>query len=218
MAASFPASYDALTNPAAGSLLTSPSHATQHINANDVVEAIEQRVGLSGSSFPGSPSTGQFFHHTTRRMNYYYDGTRWLSETLYQLPLVGGQEALLPSSASLVVAYTTVPPLEGNSDIWAIAATNWFYVGGGATALGASHKWVGQIKKLPDAGTGASGTVIATFNIDSGASDSMRGQTVSIGALLNAGTVHVGFSVPYTKTGTPGTLRASQILSYRLVG
>lgn len=102
MAASFPASYDVLTNPSAGSLLTSPSHATQHTNANDIVEAIEQRVGLSGSSFPGSPSSGQFFYHTTRRLEYVYDGTRWLTTQLFT------------ESGDAVLGTSTDPTVQGN--------------------------------------------------------------------------------------------------------
>jgi hypothetical protein len=217
LASSFPASYDALTNPSAGSLLTSPSHSSQHTNANDILEAVEQRVGLSGSSFPGSPSSGQFFHHTTRRQNYYYDGTRWLSDVIYQMP-VGAGDAVGAISASGNLSRAPVPPLSSNADVWLEQAVCHFYVGGGGTALGASHKWVGVLEKLEDGGAGSSGTAIATFNVDSGASDAFRQTSVNINALMNNGTTHVGLAVDWTKTGTPGTLRAFVVLTYRLVG
>ena len=41
MATNFPGSQDSFTNPTSGSSLSSPSHADQHTNVNDAVEAIE---------------------------------------------------------------------------------------------------------------------------------------------------------------------------------
>ena len=68
MATNFPGSQDTFTNPTSGSSLSSPSHADQHTNVNDAIEAIEtalldgaplkiddanQRVGIGTTS----PST-----------------------------------------------------------------------------------------------------------------------------------------------------------------
>jgi hypothetical protein len=50
VATSFPTSLDALTNPAAGDSLTSPSHADQHADANDAIEALQAKVGVNGST------------------------------------------------------------------------------------------------------------------------------------------------------------------------
>lgn len=47
MASSYPGSLDSLTNPTAGSLMTSPSHAGQHTDANDCIEAIEGALGTN---------------------------------------------------------------------------------------------------------------------------------------------------------------------------
>lgn len=49
MAINFPTSLDALSNPASGDLL-STGHALQHANANDAIEALEARVGITGSA------------------------------------------------------------------------------------------------------------------------------------------------------------------------
>jgi hypothetical protein len=209
MAASFPASYDALTNPTAGSLLTSPSHADQHINANDIVEAIEQRVGLSGSGFPGTPSSGQFFHHTTRRLDYFYNGTRWLTTHLYDTPIVVSPEVTYPLSAT-GIAFRAAVPHAGVYDLWLEDFQATFYVSAG-TALGASHKWVCVLSKEPAA------TTVATINIDSGASDVFRNSgQIAIDALV--GTTQFEFQIESTKTGTPGTLRLMPTLTYRMVG
>lgn len=50
MATNFPTSLDTLTNPNSTDTLNSPSHATQHANANDAIEALEAKVGADGSA------------------------------------------------------------------------------------------------------------------------------------------------------------------------
>jgi len=50
MATSFPTGLDALTNPIATDKLNNPSHASQHANINDAVEALEAKVGVNGSA------------------------------------------------------------------------------------------------------------------------------------------------------------------------
>lgn len=50
MATNFPASLDALTNPSGSNTLSSPSHASQHGNANDAIEAIQAKVGVDNSA------------------------------------------------------------------------------------------------------------------------------------------------------------------------
>lgn len=50
MATNFPTSLDSLTNPTTGNPLSSPSHAGQHADANDAIEALEAKVGVNGSA------------------------------------------------------------------------------------------------------------------------------------------------------------------------
>ena len=50
MATNFPTSLDALTNPQPTDELTSPSHADQHADANDAIEALEAKVGVNNST------------------------------------------------------------------------------------------------------------------------------------------------------------------------
>lgn len=49
MATSFPTSLDALTNPISTNALNSPSHADQHANANDAIEAIQAAIGTTAA-------------------------------------------------------------------------------------------------------------------------------------------------------------------------
>lgn len=50
MAINYPTSLDTLTNPTATDTLNSPSHSTQHANVNDIVEALEAKVGIDSSA------------------------------------------------------------------------------------------------------------------------------------------------------------------------
>lgn len=50
MATNFPTSLDSLTNPITTDKLNSPSHAGQHANANDAIEALQAKVGVNSSA------------------------------------------------------------------------------------------------------------------------------------------------------------------------
>lgn len=50
MAISFPTSLDSLTNPNSTDGQNSPSHSTQHGDANDAIEALEAKVGADSSA------------------------------------------------------------------------------------------------------------------------------------------------------------------------
>lgn len=54
MAINFPTSLDSLTNPETSNPLNSPSHAGQHSDANDAIEALEAKVGANSSAVPTS--------------------------------------------------------------------------------------------------------------------------------------------------------------------
>jgi len=67
MTTNYPGAVDSLTNPAAGDALNSPSHAAQHANANDAIEAVQTELGTTPS---GSEST------VAARLDKIEDGTR----------------------------------------------------------------------------------------------------------------------------------------------
>lgn len=48
--ANFPTSLDSLANPTGANTLDSPPHATQHTDANDILEALEAKVGIGAST------------------------------------------------------------------------------------------------------------------------------------------------------------------------
>ncbi len=158
----------------------------------------------SGTSFP-TAATGDRYWRTDLGMEFYYDGTRWLSVQLGSL--VMHSDVTLPQAASFSVRAPY--PAWSGSDIWLVAAQTWFYVVGG-TALGASHKWVGVLNNQPAA------TTFDTVNIASGASDASRQSSLTaVGALL--GSTNFYLLMQWTKTGTPGTLFALTTLTFRYV-
>ena len=179
---------------------------------NSVITALAGIESGSGTAFPSSPApaNNDRFYRSDRDIEYFYDGTRWLSTTKYTdaMPYALGA---LPYSATSAGAERISPPYAGTYDLWLEEFQLGFFVLGG-TALGASHKWVSTLNKV----TTTVSTTIATVNIDSGASGAWRTSVAAIGALL--GTTHLAFQVDHTKTGTPGTLYTLPRIIYRLVG
>ena len=55
----FPTALDTFTNPTATDKLNSPSHSAQHANANDAIEAIQQTIGITGSTDPATLTGGK---------------------------------------------------------------------------------------------------------------------------------------------------------------
>jgi hypothetical protein len=54
MSTTFPTTLDALTNPTSTDSVATVSHADQHANANDAIEALEAKVGVDGSAVTSS--------------------------------------------------------------------------------------------------------------------------------------------------------------------
>lgn len=56
----------------------------------------------AGTSFPGSPATNDRFYRTDRGIEYFYDGTQWLSEQIHSVQLAIS-DAVLPFTATTAV-------------------------------------------------------------------------------------------------------------------
>jgi hypothetical protein len=176
----------------------------------------------SGTAFP-TAATGARVFRTDLGMEFYYDGTRWLSTQLltirssaYVAATAGGSatgDLRINQASTGEGGRHQAPGAEGASDIYLVRHRVVFQVQGGGTALSASHKWVGTLVGY-DTSVGATGTV-ATTTIDSGSSSVFRESTVSIGAVRAANTLF--YILSWTKTGTPGDLVADSVLSYRII-
>lgn len=58
--ANYPTSLDSLTNPSTNDFLNSPNHVDQHSQVNDIVEALEAKLGISAST----PTSGKLLRGT----------------------------------------------------------------------------------------------------------------------------------------------------------
>jgi hypothetical protein len=180
--------------------------------ATDAAAALAAHAAAeTGSSFPAQPAYGNFvpFYRTDRNIEYYYDGTRWLSTTLYSEVFQNREATDQPYSATN--ADERLGLWATGSSLWLVDVRTAFYVAGG-TALSGSHKWVTTAISMPTS------TALGTWaTVDSGASDVWRSAAVvALGVLIP--TTEVAIQLTHTKTGTPGTYRPFVRLNYRLVG
>lgn len=167
-----------------------------------------------GDSFHhDAPGSGRRFYRDDLGMWFIHNGTAWVSEQLFELPLQRPDFTAV-SATTNDYARVAVPFLQGGSDLWLENYEVKFWVASGSSALSASHKWVGALTKFV---TGATGTDIVTVTIDSGSSGVYRAARATIDALLGNGTDYFIFTTDWTKTGTPGAIQPYEVLTYRVV-
>lgn len=158
----------------------------------------------SGTGFPGSPSTGDHFYRTDRNIQYYYDGTRWLSTQLFTLP-IANQETLLPITAT-GQAYAG-NPWWNEYDIYVlkgkVSITN--------TATTAANYFTFQFAKIDGTASNIGGTTTSQGDTQ----NQLTGHEITINA-VSASTVD-GFQLGYTETGAASAYILGS-LQYRLVG
>jgi hypothetical protein len=160
----------------------------------------------AGAAFPANPATNDKFYRTDLRLEFFWDGTRWLSTTLYHALLNGDNMAATTGNNR-----TTNLIGKGMSDVW-LERLQWAWYVAGGTALSASHKWVGVVQR-----NGSPGGTLTTLTIQSGTLSSWTiGPVVDLDVVMG-GTGQANLETIWTKTGTPGNLYASYNLGYRQV-
>ena len=100
MASNYPTSIDTFTNPSAGASLSSPSHSTQHGDANDAIEALEAKVGI-GSSAATSAALNSVLTITS-------SGTsQWSTPAIARFTTEAARDAAITSPVEGMVVYLT---------------------------------------------------------------------------------------------------------------
>lgn len=94
MSTNFPAALDSLVNPAGTDSVATVDHAAQHTNANDAIEALEVRVGITGSADTSS---------ITYRLSADGEGAALAALTTKATPVDADLVALSDSAASGVL-------------------------------------------------------------------------------------------------------------------
>lgn len=152
-----------------------------------------------GTAFPsGAPlAANDLFYRTDLGGWYFYDGTRWLSETEYVMPLVyynGGSANDQPVSTSPILMSRLLVPTD-ISDIYII---DWRWVMRlGATNSGTAY-WTYVLEKVT---LGIATTQIASDNTSANSANTTVEHVVTINAAL--GTTNRFLQSTISKTGSP---------------
>lgn len=158
----------------------------------------------SGTAFPSSPATDDLFYRTDRRVEYFWDGTRWLSTTLYSQTLDGDGSAAIIANTQAVIPHPFF-------DEYAIYIEK-LRIGVYNVTTTAANYFTFQLQTLDGATTAS----IGTAQSGQGAT---QNQWVSYTKTINAVVASTidAIQLSATETGTSQILFAASI-SYRLVG
>jgi hypothetical protein len=164
-----------------------------------------------GTSMPVSPDTGDMIFRSDLYMWFVYDGSRWISTTLYHMPLSLSFGDSGGVSASQAQYHSGVVPYHPGSAILIEDIHLQYYVSAG-TALSGSHKWV--VTFYTKSGNYTVSDTLGSYSIDSGSSSTWRSQVITVDA--TPGTDNI-ITMDVVKTGTPGALRSVALVTYRVV-
>lgn len=155
---------------------------------------------LKGTAFPTSPVTDQIFYRTDRRIEYFYDGTRWLSTQLFTLHA--------PQDGSYTVTsanrFRTAIPWGSVYDIYILyISISYIFVGTGG--------WTTTFNANKGSTTTSVGTiVVATAN----SGDHYFAKT-DINAVYSA---YFDLDYTFTKNSGSATFYPMPAMTYRLIG
>lgn len=160
----------------------------------------------SVTAFWATPTTNDRCYRTDRRREYFYDGTRWLTTTLYRANI----GSLANSYTGSATAGRMSGPVASLFAWWVEDFEVTVYVT--APNSGASY-WNLLLKQFD----GATISTITTINTSAGGADLYVGYVGPVNTLY-ANTIEE-FQVEVAFAGTPGPLIfAGAVLTYRLVG
>lgn len=161
--------------------------------------------GGGGTSFPSAPGTNDRFYRTDRNVEYYYDGTRWLSTHLFTL-IFANQESLNPVSAT--GSLRAANPHSGDYSVY----VEKFKVAMYNTTTIASNYFTVQLKST-DAGVATNlGSAIVG---NTGTINQWESYSSTVNAAI-ASTVDA-LTADFTETGT-AVVYMTAAMTYRLVG
>lgn len=154
----------------------------------------------TGTSFPGAPVLNDRYYRTDRNVDYYYDGTRWLSTQLHELHTLRSGTGYTVGS-NQVGAFAN--PYSGLYDIWAESVLFEYY-------MDVTGNWTINFYKQ----VGLTDTIIATTTLST--VNAHTATRVAVGAVV-ASTI-VSFTTAIVKNSGSSTIYPCASLVYRLVG
>lgn len=163
-----------------------------------------------GSSFPGSPSSGDRYFRSDLNMEFFYNGTRWLSSQLF-FNHIAHEDGTNPRTITLAYASRIGNPHRGVHDLWIEKAIVHAFQTSATTASNYYSIAVIKTRTVADGGD----TTIATVSTQSLAQNDWILLSTTINALAGINTA--GFAFSATRTGTQTCFIVAQV-QYRLVG
>jgi len=158
--------------------------------------------GASGTSFPGSPTTGDKFYRTDRNIEYFYDGTRWLSTQIFTLE-IGVSDVVQPRSVTSSFQHRVANPWAGLYDIYVEEGVFSYF-------LTAAGNWTLNI-------IDSTATVLVTATVSTASTHTMV--RVAVGAIwANNTAANANFSSGCVENSGSASLYLMPSLIYRLVG
>lgn len=152
----------------------------------------------AGTSFPGSPSAGDRYFRTDLGMEFYWDGTRWLTTTLYSYP-IAVQSAVSPISATNTLNAAYPHP---TMSIWVQDLLFSSYV---TTTSSGTQYWTAAL-----VGPGTSCSTVSNL------ANTWILETATVNGIIAPSAARL--EVTLTKTSTPGSLYTNVAITYRLIG
>lgn len=156
----------------------------------------------SGTSFPGSPSSGDLFWRSDRNIEYVYDGTRWLSTQLLTHMLSLIDNIIMPMSGTGTPAYANNPWVD-KYDIYVEEVVWWWTLTG-------TGNWTFDVKPVA---AGVLGTAFGSKTVSASGTD---GDRIAVNAVKTSGNER--FQITATENSGTATVYAQGTLVYRLVG
>jgi hypothetical protein len=154
----------------------------------------------SGSSFPGTPTTGDLFFHTTYDMLFEYDGTRWLCTCQHTLEFRFDTAIPLTASGGCRAGH----PGHGlGLEIWGQKFHCATFV---ITTNDGTKYWTYTLD--------TEGSVLSTI---SNAASAVVVESDDVNAVLSRA-AYPWFTVTVTKVSTPGNCYTPPFLDYRFIG
>jgi hypothetical protein len=168
----------------------------------------------SGTSFPGSPAAGDLFYRTDRNIEYSYDGTRWLTTQLFELPF--NYDPSLTTNSITVntagVVYQYRPNFD--YDMWVEDYQFSSFISG---TFNSSNYWSVSIDRYDESNAATTLGSVSTWQIGR-VINRRYGNKIIIGAAVSPTNGQL-FVANFTKTSAPGALSmATGAMNFRFIG
>ena len=168
----------------------------------------------SGTSFPGTPSSGDLFFHTTHDVLFTYDGTRWICTCPHEMTF-NTKDAVVFSGISISTnpISRAVVPWKATLGIW---LAEWDLTTIVLTPNDGSNFWLARLGSTVLGGTN---TDLATGISTSGDTNTTHAHhTEALAAVLDANATYMDVDV--TKTLSPGNFYTSgpPVVRFRYIG